>query len=208
MNNRGMIRIGVLAAAILWLSTDAWSHCDSMTGPVVKAGRQALEQKDVRYALIWVRPSDEPEIRSAFEKTLAVRESGAAAKALAERYFFETLVRVHRAGEGAPYTGLKDEDVQPEPGIALAERALAANSAQELSRELTAALQQQLEASFRSVRNAAGFSPADLESGRRYVADYVGYIHYVERLHSAIGSAGASHEHHTVVRPDDHTEEK
>jgi hypothetical protein len=42
-----------------------------------------------------------------FTKTLAVRKQSKEAKELADMYFFETLVRIHCAGEGAPYTGLK-----------------------------------------------------------------------------------------------------
>ena len=189
----------MLTAALLALSTETWAHCDTMNGPVVKAGRQALESQDIRYALIWVKPADEPEIRSAFESALGVRTLGVGAKALADRYFFETLVRVHRAGEGAPYTGLKDEDVQPEPGIVSAERALEANSVKDLSKELAIAVEHGLEESFQHVQSTKTYKPVDVEAGRRYVANYVGYIHYVERLHQVIESAGESHgvEQHT-----------
>ncbi len=208
MKNRNTIRIAALAAALFWLSTDAWSHCDTMNGPVVQAGRQALELKDVRYALIWVQPADEPAIRSAFEYALAVRELGTKARSLADRYFFETLVRVHRAGEGAPYTGLKDGDTQPEPGIASAERALDAGSEKGLVHELAAALQRELENSFRNVQNARNYAPADVEAGRRYVAGYVSYIHYVDRLHKAIESAGAGHEHQEDPNTSAHAKEE
>ncbi len=208
MKNRNTIRIAALAAALFWLSTDAWSHCDTMNGPVVQAGRQALELKDVRYALIWVQPADEPAIRSAFEYALAVRELGTKARSLADRYFFETLVRVHRAGEGAPYTGLKDEEARPEPGIASAERALDAGSAKGLALELSTALQREVEASFHNVQSSRNFAPADVNAGRRYVASYVSYIHYVDRLHKAIESAGAGHERQENPHTPTHTTEE
>ena len=86
MKNQGIIRIAILAAALLWVVSDASAHCDTMNGPVVLAGRQALEQKDVRYALVWVQPADEPAIRAAFESALSVRNLGSGAKALADRY--------------------------------------------------------------------------------------------------------------------------
>src|SRR5687768_5192543 len=95
-----------IAAAALMLCaipTTASAHCDSLDGPVVKAAQQALASRDVRAVLIWVGAGDEAEIRSAFDQTLAVRELDPRARALADRYFFETVVRVHRAGEGAPY---------------------------------------------------------------------------------------------------------
>lgn len=180
--------------AVLGLSSpETWAHCDTMNGPVVKAARQALDSRDVRYALIWVQPANEPEIRSAFERALSVRALGVDAKALADRYFFETLVRIHRAGEGAPYTGLRDSDVVVEPGIAAAELALEKGTVAGLSKELSGALQHQLEESFRRVQNSKAYQPANVEAGRRYVASYVSYIHYVERLRKAIGSADAGH---------------
>jgi hypothetical protein len=79
----------------------------SLDGPVVKAAQRALDTRNPAFALIWVQATDEPEIRTAFERTLAVRGLSPQAKQLADRFFFETLVRVHRAGEGAPFTGLK-----------------------------------------------------------------------------------------------------
>lgn len=98
------IGIGLLCTV---LSKNAFAHCDTLDGPVVQAARIALEKGDVRALVKWVQADDEKEIRVAFQKTLAVRAKGAEAKELADMYFFETLVRIHRAGEGAPYTGLK-----------------------------------------------------------------------------------------------------
>jgi hypothetical protein len=157
----------------------------------VKAGRQALDTRDIRYALVWVQPAGEAEIRAAFDRTLIVRGMGSEAKALADRYFLETLVRVHRAGEGEPYTGLKDEEVGP--GIEAAEDALEAGSVMALSKRLTGALDQQLEESFRRVQSTKVYPPEDLEGGRRHIASYVSYIHYVEHLHKAIESGDRGH---------------
>ena len=88
-------------------SAPVYAHCDGMDGPVVKAAQAALAKGDVNLVLIWVRKNDETEIRQAFERTVNVRKLSPEAKELADTYFFETLVRIHRAGEGAPYTGLK-----------------------------------------------------------------------------------------------------
>ena len=82
------------------------AHCDTMDGPVIAAARVALEKGDVLPVLKWIRPEDEQEIRAAFSRTISVRAGGPEARALADTWFFETLVRVHRAGEGAPYAGL------------------------------------------------------------------------------------------------------
>jgi hypothetical protein len=93
--------------AICLLPHRAWAHCDSLDGPVIQDARLALEKGDSNPVLKWVKKEHEGEIKEAFRLSLAVREKGADAKALAERYFFELLVRIHRAGEGEAFTGLK-----------------------------------------------------------------------------------------------------
>ena len=57
--------------------------------------------------LAWVQADDEAAIREVFQKARAVRKLGGKAAEIADTWFFETIVRVHRSGEGAPYTGLK-----------------------------------------------------------------------------------------------------
>ncbi len=110
-----------LATVSLLAPRMALAHCDTLDGPVVIDARTALQQQDVTPVLKWVTANAEAEIRTAFDQVLAVRKLGGAAQALADRSFFETLVRVHRAGEGAPYTGLKPAG-SVEPIVARAAR--------------------------------------------------------------------------------------
>lgn len=187
---RGILRFLAVAMVSVLLTVDASAHCDSMNGPVVRAAKKALETGDVRYALVWVQEQDIAQIRGAFEKAVAVRKLGREARELADQSFFETLVRIHRAAEGAPYTGLKGEDVQPEPGIAAAESALEKNSVAGLTDELTAALQRGLKESFDRVRKTDGAGVSDVEAGRKHVEAYVRYIHYVEGIHRALSGQG------------------
>src|SRR3990172_3399701 len=114
----------ILFAVVLYGPNKVLAHCDTMDGPVVKAAQRALATGNVSLVLIWVQKKDEAEIKEAFNKTLAIRKLSPAAKELADTYFFETLVRIHRAGEEAPYTGLKPAGYKPEPGIAAADKAL------------------------------------------------------------------------------------
>ena len=106
-----IMRMGMIAVAIagLWMLMQGISdaHCDTLDGPVVLTAKSALEKGDITPVLKWVRKTDEKEIQELFNKTLIVRKQGKEAGELADMYFFETLVRIHRAGEGAPYTGLK-----------------------------------------------------------------------------------------------------
>jgi Family of unknown function (DUF6448) len=112
MDGVATMRIKNIVKVLAWLTltlgltliapTRVLAHCDGLDGPVVKAAQRALDTRNPAIALIWVQAKDEPEIRTAFERTLAVRELSPQAKELADRFFFETLVRVHRAGEGHP----------------------------------------------------------------------------------------------------------
>ena len=58
-------------------------------------------------------------------------------KELADRYFFETLVRIHRASEGAPYTGLRPAGRDLGPAIPAADEAIKRGSIDRLTRLLT-----------------------------------------------------------------------
>src|SRR5512141_466404 len=94
-------------AALALQPPPALAHCDAMDGPVVQAAQAALAKNDVGLVLRWVPSDQEAAIRAAFARTVAVRALGTDARTLADTWFFETLVRVHRAGEGAPFDGLK-----------------------------------------------------------------------------------------------------
>lgn len=187
-----------LVAAVA-LSRPAAAHCDTLDGPVVTDARAALAAGDPTLVLKWVSAADEPEIRAAFERTLAVRKLGGEAATLADTWFFENLVRVHRAGEGAPYTGLAPAG-SVEPGIAAADRAIAAGSSDELVAEISAHARAGVTERFERLRAAKAHAAHDLEAGRAWVAAYVDYIHYVEGLHVAI-EREAGHAHGAAAEP-------
>lgn len=187
-----------LTLAALLAPTTARAHCDTLEGPVLVEARTALTSGDVTPVLKWVQPADEPAIRAAFERTLAVRKESKSAGELADLWFFETLVRIHRAGEGAPYTGLKS-GVAEEPGIAAADRALESGKSEELLEQTTDALRTQLQQKLSRVRELKEHASHSVEAGRAYVAAYVDYVHFAERL-AALAShapahAGAEHKH-------------
>jgi hypothetical protein len=171
----------------------AFAYCDGLDGPVVKAPQAALDAGDAARVLIWVSVEDEPGIRGAFERTLAVRDLGPDAKALADRFFFETVVRVHRAGEGASYTGLKPAGRDLGPAIPAADRALDEGSPDRVMKLLTGKMEQVLRAHFEEAAHARGFEAGDVGAGRRYVRAYVEFIHYVERLYETISTPAHGH---------------
>lgn len=183
----------LIVAAIILASAPARAHCDGLDGPVVGAAQRALQTGDVNQVLIWVRPQDEDEIKSAFQASLDVRKLGPQAQALADRSFFETLVRVHRAGENAPYTGLKPAGRDLGPAIPAADKALETGSDEALKRLLLDEVQDGLHRHFEAVVAKKNFAPDDIAAGREYVEAYVTHIHYVERLHEAVEKAAGGH---------------
>lgn len=184
---------GLSMAALMLGARPAMAHCDTLDGPVVQDARKALAQGEVTPILKWIRPADENEIREAFRKTLAVRAKGAEARELADRYFFETLVRVHRAGEGAPYTGLKPAGSEVEPGIAAADRALEHGSADAAVELITRAVAQGIRERFEKAAAARAHKDESVAAGREFVEAYVTFIHYVEGIHAAASGAASPH---------------
>lgn len=181
-----------LAAALL-APAAARAHCDTLDGPVVAAARQALDSGRLEPVLAWVQPADEQEIRDAFASARTVRKGSKDARALADRWFFETLVRVHRAGEGAPYTGLKPAGT-PDPAIAAADTVAAGGDAKPLETLLVGAVREGLHehvAQLRKERPPA----ADVAAGRRWVAAYVPFVHWAEGVLAA-AEKPASHAGH------------
>ncbi|MBI4446120.1 MAG: hypothetical protein HY645_09430 [Acidobacteria bacterium] len=172
---------------------NALAHCDGMDRPVVKAAQRALGTGNVNLVLIWVQQSDEPEIRKAFEETLAVRKLSPAAGELADRYFFETLVRIHRAGEDAPYTGLKPAGGDLGPAIPGADKALEDRSIEQLLKLLSEAVQNGVREHFQSALAKSDYKENEVEAGQAYVKAYVEYIHYVERIYEAAKNPAAGH---------------
>jgi hypothetical protein len=183
-----------LATLLFWSAIPARAHCDTMDGPVVKAAQKALEMGNVNLVLIWVRENDEPEIREAFARTVAVRRFGAEARALADHYFFETLVRVHRAGEGMPFTGLKPAGGELGPTIPAADRALVKGSSEEVETLLMPLLREEIGRRFRAVQARRAYPAGDVAAGRRFVEAYVSFLHYIEAAHEVLsGEKAASH---------------
>lgn len=183
-----------VALAILFIvPVEVHAHCDSLEGPVVKDARRALETNDPTPVLKWVRADHEAEIRDAFRQTMAARTKGKEAKALADRYFFETLVRIHRAGEGEAFSGLKPANAV-DPGIAAADTALNEGSAAELATHMSSAVSEGIQKRFALALERKKHAAESTEAGRQYVEAYVDYIHFVESIHR-LATQGVSHKH-------------
>jgi hypothetical protein len=179
----------VAAGMLLACPARAFAHCDTLDGPVVTDARRALETADVSPALKWIERRRELEVREAFAQALAAR-AFPAARPLADRFFFETVVRLHREGEGAPYTGLKAAGAAVDPAIAAVDRSLADGDVAPLVRLVTAAAEKGLRERFSRAAGGKAQAGQSVEEGRAFVAAYVELVHYAERLHQAAAGPG------------------
>ncbi|MCI0691073.1 DUF6448 family protein [candidate division KSB1 bacterium] len=181
------------AAMSFLLPRTARAHCDAMNGPVVMAAKSALEKGGITPVLKWIKKEYEAETQAAFKKTLMVRNKGPEAKELADMYFFETVVRLHRAGEGEPYTGIKPASAKLEPAVVAADKALESGSVEVLVKMITDDVAKGIRERFEHTIAAKKHAEKSVEAGREFVAAYVEFMHYVERLHHDAASKATHH---------------
>ena len=165
-------------------------HCDTMDGPVVTAAKSALEKGNVNLILPWAPKEAEGEIRKAFEKTLAARKLGKAAMDVADFWFFETVVRLHRAGEGAPYTGVKPAGLDEGPVVPLVEEAIEKGDVKEVVQLLSHAVEEEIQEKFRHVMHKKKYDVNDVTAAREYVHVMLGLTLYSHHLYQFIKAGG------------------
>lgn len=170
-------------------------HCDSMDGPVVTAARKALDAGDVDIALPFVPSGGEDDVRRAFQAVMGVRDQGPAVRELADLHFFETVVRVHRAGEGAPYTGLKPAGLDHGPVIPVAERAIETGSPDELVGLLTGRVAEELRERFGHLMELKAHADGDIDANRAYVEAMLGLQVWSHRLYQVTKAPAHEHQH-------------
>lgn len=185
-----------VVALLFGAAGSAQAHCDSIDGPVAKAAQKALDTGNVNLALPFAPAKAEAELKAAFAQSLKVRALGPEAKALADRAFIEATVRLHRAGEGAAYTGLKPANIDHGPAIPAAERAVATGDLKQVKAVLDDEIEQGLHARWHHAREAQKISlepknAADVPAARERASAELGFVTYVESLRQAAhGAAG------------------
>ncbi len=177
--------LGTLAALLL-KPLRASAHCDTMDGPTAQDGLRSLETGDPAPALKWVGPADENELREVFEQALAARDLGPAARSVAERWFIENLVRIHRAGEGAPYSGVQPYGTPVDERVAAADAAIASGDLAPLEGLVPADRWAELQRRFAAALDRKDYDTSDVDAGRAYIETYVSFFKYAE---------GEDHEH-------------
>jgi len=171
------------------------AHCDTPDGPAVTSGRKALATGNINHALIWIPAEGEAELRTVFEQTLKVRTLGAEAAELADRLFLETLVRIHRMGEGVGFTGIQPNGGPADPVVAAADEAIAQGSDARLLQMVPEDRRAGLDGRFHAALAVKDFDADDVVAGRRYLAAYVDCFKYAEGEEHDHAGHGHSHEH-------------
>jgi uncharacterized protein DUF6448 len=175
--------LALLLAILIFSPHQARAHCDTLDGPVVKAAKRALEKRNVNLILIWVQKKDEAEVEQRFRETLTVRKLNQQARKLTDNYFFETVVRLHRAGEGEPYTGIKPAGTDLGVVIPAADKSLQDGSLEPLLKLFPIGAKEEIEARFRDAFTRKSFNQNNVDAGREYVKAYITFLHYVEHLY-------------------------
>lgn len=189
-----LLVIATASALSLALTSPAFAHCDAMDGPVILEAQAALNSGNIAPLLKWVPAADEAALVSAFDKTIEVRALGNNARELADQQFFAELVKVHRASEGAPFTGVKAAGAI-DPAVQLADEALAKGEIDEALARMVKAFENRARAAFESTLEAKQRADESPERGREYVENYVHYVHYLENVHNAIVGNSSAHDH-------------
>lgn len=185
--------ITLLTISFIFFQGNAFAHCDSYDGPVIQDALKAIESGDVQPVLKWIEKDYEKEIVALFNKTTALKDQDEEIYEIVEKHFLETLVRVHREGEGAPFTGLKPAGTTSKI-VVWSDEALAQGDVNELADKIAAHLVNEIQSKFERAVKTGKKKDLSVEDGRAFVEAYVDYTHYVEGIHGMIvGEGGHSH---------------
>lgn len=199
MANLKMLFAAIVATGLLFGVQSVRAHCDSLDGPVAKAVQRALETGNVNPVLAYAPVAAESEIRAAFEKSRKVRGLGPDARALADQAFMETTIRLHRAGEGAVYTGIKPAGIDYGPIVPAAEQAVETGDLTKLKTALLAEIEHALRERLAHVREMQKVplepkTAAEVPHARERVSAELGFITFAENIRqAALGKGGEQH---------------
>jgi hypothetical protein len=183
-NRRASLRRLLLPFSILLMlifSTNvSFAHCDTMDGPLIKDAMSAISKNNVNYVLKWVQPENEAEIKEAFFLAMKVRKLGADAQKLADKYFFETVVRFHREGEGVPFTGVKPSGTPIDEKIVAADKSIETGDLSPLKNLVPKEILPELEVRFNRAMSLKNFDVNNVAEGREYIEAYVQFFKFAE----------------------------
>ncbi|HHV86194.1 MAG TPA: hypothetical protein GXX42_10360 [Petrimonas sp.] len=190
---KGMLSMIFVSLLLFLASTPAFAHCDSYDGPVIKDAIKALETNDVKLVFKWITPDQEAEITGLFNKVYGLKNGDREIYSIVEKHFFETLVRLHRETEGAPYTGLKPAGTTKQI-IVMSDKAIENDDIDKLLAQLNNHIGSVIREKYHKVAMLNKVKDNSAEEGRAYVKAYVDYTHSLEALHDILENGGG-HNH-------------
>jgi hypothetical protein len=183
---RSFGKAAYLFGMIMFLfSIPSFAHCDSYDGPVVQDALKALDKENVSFVMKWVEKDFEVEIENLFNKTVELKNGDTEIYQIVEKHFLETLVRLHREGEGAPFTGLKPAG-STTPIIQMADKSLEHQEVDNLLNNLNNHIQEVITEKYEKVAALRKVKDNSVAEGRAYVAAYVDYTHTLEAIEVTI----------------------
>lgn len=177
-----ILSVGLVSLLMLFGTLQVSAHCDSYDGPTIKDAIKALETNNVNLVLKWIKLEQEQEVISLFNKTYSLKNGDKEVYAIVEKHFFETLVRLHRETEGAPYTGLKPAGTT-KPIVQLSDKALEHKDIDDLLEKLNNHIGKVIRGKYEKVAELDKVKNESPEKGREYVEAYVDYTHTLEAIH-------------------------
>lgn len=192
MSTKTMVWVSAWVVLVGAWSVPAFAHCDTMDGPVITDAKGALDKGDVTPVLKWVKKPDEARIRAAFAKAVSSRKRGGSSDK-SDMAFFEALVKIHRAGEGAPFEEIKPAGTEIEPAVQEADKALQSGSVDPLVSLVSQKIAEGIRKRFSEALERKKRANESVELGREYVEAYVEFVHYAESLDTLASSKTPEH---------------
>lgn len=149
-----------------------------------------VKMGNVNYVLPFVPKEAEEELILAYNKTLKARELGKDAKDVADLWFFETAVRLHRKGEGAPYTGLKPAGLDWGPVVPRAEKDMEKGDPTETIEFIKGIVEKEMRKKFEATMSAKDYDIDNVDAAREYTESMLHFTLSSHHLYKYIISGG------------------
>lgn len=177
---RMLTALSFILLMLIFSTGISFAHCDTMDGPLIKDAKIALNKGNVNYVLKWVQPENENEIMEVFSLAMKVRKLNTDARDLADKYFFETVVRLHRSGEGVPFTGVKPSGTPIDEKITAADKSIETGDLSPLKNLVPKEILPELEVRFNRAMSLKNFDVNNVAEGREYIEAYVQFFKFAE----------------------------
>jgi hypothetical protein len=163
-----------------------WLNDDLGEGPVIKAARRALKTGNMNYVLVWVPEESEKKLKNLFEKTFCEQRAGKDGQNIAIGWYFETVSRLHCAGERALFTCMKNAGPDESTVILKAERAIETGDEKEIAEFVPKNYEDDFRHRFRDVMEKKNYAMNNVTAGRVYVAAFIDFIRYLHHTSASI----------------------